>query len=581
MKRPRRRGIAFAEFGSRVASRLLGIAFWMSCTPAARAPGSPPEAPPSVSRVVPQASVEPASYRFTDASGRFAVFDRAVVDLAAERVAWVWNYDPSIVPVLAAKDHLLRRLFEGREAVELWSLLDGGHGRSFDGALVAHVAAPGRVALQGAEALNIIDTLSGSRVATLPVIGQVVSVLPVQNGWRILSRTGARRSQPGLVLASTSGEPGRVTQTLALELPPAPFSLLDTAAWHTDPFLSIDASGVVSVNVVQRCVSCSDTEQLALWRSSIDPQTGRGERWAETLLEREQSPDLVLPLFGPHVRQPPPPEVERVLQRMPTTTDPGLVLSVAPDASHMITGSERRVCVWSTQPLERSWCEPRLYSGYPFSDSTHVWMSGKPGTRHEVAIWDLIRRQTSVRSFSPEKTLLPGPAGWFLTYAPDAQGRANDIEVWNHASAVPQWSLQSCPAAPHFAGGAYVVCPKATFDDEGALLLDVSSGREVSVPSPPDVAERCRLDVEPDVGAVISRRGQPLATVFDLSASEWAIVLPDGRFHGSAAAPTYLGFYGPDARPLGRDPVERLRQPAAVQGVLSHLQESLRGCPPE
>ena len=294
----------------------------------------------------------------------------------SERVAWIWNYDPSIVPVLAAKDHLLRRLLEGRQAVELWSLLDGSHGRSFDGALVAHVAAPGRVALQVAEALDVIDTLSGSRVATLPVVGQVVSVLPVQNGWRILSRTGARRSQPGLMLASTSGEPGSATQTLVqLELPPTPFSLLDSGEWYTDPFLSVNASGTLFVNVVQRCVSCPDTEQLALWSSSIDLQSGKGERWVEALFDRKHSPDLVLPIFGPHVGQPPPAEVERVLQQMPTTADPGLVLSVSPDASRMITGSEGRVCVWSTQPVERSWCEPRLYSGYQFSDSTHVWKS--------------------------------------------------------------------------------------------------------------------------------------------------------------------------------------------------------------
>lgn len=434
MNRARRRGVNLSQLGKRVASGLLCVPFWMSCAPAARAPESPPEAPPSVSRVVPQVKVEPASYRFTDASGRFAVFDRAVVDLASERVAWAWNHDPSIVPVLAAKGQLLRRLFEGRQAVQLWSLLDGSYGPSFDGALVPHVAAPGRVALQGAEALDIVDTLSGSRVATLPAVGQIVSVLPVENGWRVLSRTGARRSQPGLVLVSTSGEPGSATKTLALELPPAPFSLLDTAEWHTDPFLSVDASDTISVNVIQRCVSCPDTEQLILWRSSIDAQSGRGERWDEALLDRDRQLDLVLPLFGPHVHQPPPPQVEWVLQGMRTTADPGLVLAMAPDASRMITGSDGRVCVWSTQPVERSWCEPRLYSGYQFSDSTHVWMSRK-GARHEVAIWDLVRKHTSVRSFSPETTLLPAPDGWFLTYARDAQGRASDIEVWNLANA--------------------------------------------------------------------------------------------------------------------------------------------------
>lgn len=575
-----RRGIAFAELGRRVTSGLLGIVFSTSCTPAAPAPATRPEVPPSVSRVVPQASVEPASYQFTDVSGRFAVFEQAVVDLASERVAWFWSSDPYIVPVLTAKEHLLRQLFEGRRAVELWSLLDGSHGASFDGALVPHVAAPGRVALQRAEALDVIDTVSGSRAATLSATGQVVSVLPAQNGWRLLSRTEPRREQP-LVLESVSGEPDRRMQTLALALPPAPFSLLDTAMWHTDPFLSVDVSGALSVNVIQRCVSCADTQQLALWRSRIDPQSGVGERWAEALFDREHSPDLIVPLFGPHVWQPPPPEVERVLQHMPTAADPGWVLSVAPDASRMITGTEERVCVWSLQPLERSWCEPRLYSSYDFFDSTHVWTSTRRDTRQELAVWDLTRRQLSVRSFPSDKKIVFGSAGWFLTYTSDLQGQANDIEVWNHTSATPQWSRQSCPAAPHFAGGAYVVCPKAMFDDEGALLLDASSGREVSGPSPPDASESCWLDVEPGVGAVISRQGQPLATVFDLGASEWAIVLPDGRFQGSADAPTYLAFYGPDARPLGRDQVEALRQPGAVQGVLSQLQQSLNGCSPE
>jgi hypothetical protein len=39
--------------------------------------------------------------------------------------------------------------------------------------------------------------------------------------------------------------------------------------------------------------------------------------------------------------------------------------------------------------------------------------------------------------------------------------------------------------------------------------------------------------------------GVAVASLYDLTPTQWAIVLPDGHFHGSRGASSFLAFYAP------------------------------------
>jgi hypothetical protein len=346
---------------------------------------------PAVSRVVLQEAVDSKGYHFVDTSGRFAVFETVVVDLAADRVAWLHN--GGILPILAAGNHVLRLHQGAEEGVELWNLLDGST-QLFLGRLIPHLSAVGRVALQRGPALDIVDTVLGERVALLPALGSIVSVVPSTTGWRILARTGQRREQPGLVLLSTPPAPADDLKTLALELPLASFSLAGRRSHHSDPFLSIDIGGELRANVVEACAACTAPAQLTLWSSAIDQQTGRGAEWSDAPLDHEHPPEMILPLVGPHVSSatPIPSSVRNHLKRMRSTSNAGTILDISPDGRRVLTGASDRVCVWLLDRVERTWCERRAHQLYQFLDATHVWMYLHHDESPELSLWDLDAR---------------------------------------------------------------------------------------------------------------------------------------------------------------------------------------------
>ncbi|HKP59455.1 MAG TPA: hypothetical protein VJV78_22180 [Polyangiales bacterium] len=93
--------------------------------------------------------------------------------------------------------------------------------------------------------------------------------------------------------------------------------------------------------------------------------------------------------------------------------------------------------------------------------------------------------------------------------------------------------------------------------------------------APLPAANGCQLAVDPPErpalpGALPITCGSTLvATAYDLSATEWALMLPDGRFAGSAHATKYLAFYATDGSLLRDDEVEKLRTlPAEVARVI-------------
>ena len=286
---------------------------------------------PHGSRIVPQVGFDPTSYQLTDPSGRFAVFDRVIVDLRSDRVAWL--HEGGIIPVQTPENHLLRQHLEDTVGVELWDLLDGTT-RLFPGTLVLHAPMAGRVALQRGPALDIIDVVQRQRVALLPALGEVLSVVPSADGWRILARTGTRREQPALVLLSTPPAPADGVKTLALELPSSRFSLAARSERSSDPFLVIGERGQLSVNVIESCAACPAPGQLSSWSSALDQRTGRGGPWSEKRFAATQSPGGALPLEGPHVRAgsaPMPASVQDHLGRLRTTPELGVMIQTDGD----------------------------------------------------------------------------------------------------------------------------------------------------------------------------------------------------------------------------------------------------------
>ena len=118
-----------------------------------------------------------------------------------------------------------------------------------------------------------------------------------------------------------------------------------------------------------------------------------------------------------------------------------------------------------------------------------------------------------------------------------------------------------------------------TRDGRSVRLLDPTNGRAVPLTSPSRWEPRpvpCGFEMTARFGAELQRGGKTRATFYDLSASAWAIVLPDGRFTGSVVAPSLLAFYSAGGALLSPAEIAKLRDPVAVRTALHELRTS---CP--
>lgn len=103
--------------------------------------------------------------------------------------------------------------------------------------------------------------------------------------------------------------------------------------------------------------------------------------------------------------------------------------------------------------------------------------------------------------------------------------------------------------------------------------------RSAADPPQPVAANGCELAIDPPdhetfPGAIPITCGATLiATAYDLSMTEWALMLPDGQFTGSAHATEYLAFYARDGSVVGENEVGSLRTTPAV--VAAAIAESL------
>jgi hypothetical protein len=161
-------------------------------------------------------------------------------------------------------------------------------------------------------------------------------------------------------------------------------------------------------------------------------------------------------------------------------------------------------------------------------------------------------------------------------------GTDYDVEAWTFDAPAPLWKRRGCAGIPDFASdGASVTC-RLPGDTEAALSLDATSGEVLGVnqqvPFFREVSPRPCIGVSIRAEPTLWMRGTPIAKLLDLGPSQWAIVLPDGRFTGSPGATNDLAFYSLGGALLPRHEIEKLRDPRAVRKVLAALPGDVAGC---
>jgi hypothetical protein len=133
-------------------------------------------------------------------------------------------------------------------------------------------------------------------------------------------------------------------------------------------------------------------------------------------------------------------------------------------------------------------------------------------------------------------------------------GPGADAFVTGDADRDCAWSLHE---------GARVHCePSKPSPAAGATPSTLAGPCELAVDSPERAASPGALPIA--CGSTL------IATAYDLSAGEWALMLPDGRFAGSAHATRYLAIYAGDGALLGDETLEKLRTtPSEVARVIA------------
>ena len=578
MGQPPRRGAAVVP--SVLALALLGA------SPAVQEPRAylqvPPRDPVRFARAVAQEAFDVTGYQGTDPSGRFAVLGDVVVDLASERVAW--RRGLAMLPLQTARHQILNWDRDLPDGVELWDVLSG-ESSLFPGTLVRHIGMAERFAVQRGSVLDIIDTLRGARVASFSTLGEVLSVVASGTRWLVLERTGSTETERlRLSQALPAPEAGLASQSL--ELPPTPFSFGLATDSQSQPFLAVDGSGLVSVCILETRRTPDAPDQRGLWRSELDLTTGRGKPWSVAPVDVDRPP-VVLPFYDPYVseRVPPPERVQQHLSRVRTTPDLAIDLDVSSDARYAISTGVERACYWALDRAERSWCEAP-HADPVFLDSSRAWWRGDSNDVEQViGVLDLPTRRRSTRSFATEALILLGSNERLLMVSANDQHMDTfyAFEVWTFGGRTPLWTHPGCANQPHFiAGGAQIACVTGQAGDEpSALVLDASNGRLVNDSAPASVIfgdHRPCLGVAPGREPTIWLDGVAVASLYDLTPTEWAIVLPDGRFHGTRGASSFLAFYTPSGTLLSRRQVETLRDSRAVRKVVAALPHALEQC---
>ncbi|HET7544397.1 MAG TPA: hypothetical protein VFK05_31215 [Polyangiaceae bacterium] len=492
------------------------------------------------------------------------MFDDVVVDLLSRRVAW--TNVTGLVNVETAPNHVVRteQDAQGLLGASLWNLVDGTRA-FFPGELVLKTAIAGKIALQREDTLelDVVDPLTGTVTRSPGIVGKILSV--------------ADFGRDRLALTRRSGTGGKGQDTLAVETLDGSSGLREReqviqiswdevlgarARGHLDPFLVVDPKLGAQLAIVTGCAGCPGTPSRLHTRALSAFATTQSAPWRE---EPEPAPLARAPLSA---------EEKRLLTTIPTSESATFV-DLSPGARRLLAKKDARICVWSLEKAAPESCAWQDYEQYAFLDAEHVWLARHDHDSFEIGVWDLASGQRATGHYEATRVEFTQHAGRFLTFR-QAQDESWTVDVWTWPRKKPDFSHSGC--SEWQLSGRYLTCPSAS--EGSALTVSLETGELLAAP-PSKVPESAyTYDVDLALGngvAQLSRAGnQATLYSFGTGTSDWAIVLPDGRYAGSDPVDRYLAFYDRSGTLLNAAQIAALRNPEAVRATLRAMRAGLQ-----
>jgi hypothetical protein len=240
-----------------------------------------------------------------------------------------------------------------------------------------------------------------------------------------------------------------------------------------------------------------------------------------------------------------------------------------------------------------------------FIDARTVFLVGTAGgdgaasaPRAVVAVWDVITDQVQEQDHGLVDLHAPvelSPAGdRYLLLRPRVWPPArNPLEVWRVGASAADWTHAGCGSIVYWSSdGERILCGLPSADPFEAVLSSATGQ-----PATPTLEDAQRDDVPSDpadlgdgalpCGAwmrlcqgtleLLSRRGDLVATFLHLAAGAWAVTTPDGFWTGSDSARGHLAWFRADGTLLDDAEAECLRRPDHVSQA---IEQALTSCEP-
>ncbi len=528
-------------------------------------------------RVALQSSVDIQRYLGRSSDGRFAVFEDGIVDLKSRRIAWRTEPISELIHVETRPDRLVRIRTEGE--VEIFDLI-GGHSVVFPGKLASHCDIRRQIALRREDSIDLIDTVDERLVASLPVDGQVLSVVATPKEWHMLVSSNEGAS---LSVRTYSRASRRQTSVRAIHLTGVAAQLGPADERHSGPFLVVSSNTELSVAVVID----HGMAGLAVHTSPVKDLAGHGGRpWSAAAISPASPPRFELPQSGPQLDRQrdgyavAPPEIVELVSNLPHA-DYGVGHAISTNGDYIVTGNQTRECVWSLDEARRLSCRGALQV-LRFLDNHRVWLGGTLKERR-IGIWSLDTQSVEMRPLGSDTYPDPAPTGDRYLASRFASNSTWLVELWTWIHPRPDWTYEPCAAQPTWnEPGTEVLCPEMGNPDVSLALSPTNGsilGRRSSKPRTGEVQnESCGFKVMLDAVMPLCIGERCFATLYDLTASEWAIVLPDGRFAGTHGVDRYLAFYDTHGALLSDAQVAALRDAKAVREAMGAARRASR-CP--
>ena len=496
------------------------------------------------------------------------MFGDTVVDLRSRRIAW--TDAAGVVNVQAPPHHVVRTEEDshGVLGASVWDLSDGSRA-FFPGELVAHTAINGKLALQRQDppGLDVVDPLSGTSTRSLGIVGKILSVVDVGGERFVLTRKSpAGADQDTLAVETLDASSGLPRREQVIEVRWGEV-LGPRARGHLDPYLVVDPKLGAELAMTTGCAGCPGRPELRHLRALSAFASTPSAPWRE---EPEPAAVASEPLSA---------QEKGLLRAIPTSASASFV-DLSPGARRLLAKKDSRICVWSLEKAAPEVCAWQDYEEYKFLDADHVWVARHDQGAFEIGVWDLGSGARRAQHYQATRASFTEHAGRFLTFRQDraqteAEGEAWTVNVWTWPREKPDFSRSGCSQWDW--GGRYLTCPSGPEGSE--ISISLSTAELVAAPPSELPQSELTYDVDLELGADrvarLSRAGNQ-ATLYSFGTNDWAIVLADGRYTGSAVIDRYLAFYNRSGTLLNPAELAALRNPKAVQDALAAMRAGLQ-----